>query len=216
MKLVGGEQPRPQRLGCFTVAPFLLQSGPQQRRRCTQRDAASATGLGGGEFLGRQRPFDAQHPAVEVVEPQRRQLTPARSGVGGQADHQKILFGQLSKLAGPGSPVISGDGGEHGRLSRPQQLADVVVVERPSWFDPPGTSHAPDRVHVDNPLVVGPSDGRPQDAEPGADHAEGHPVGRPAGEGGAQLDGGERHDPGVGQAPVLDQSPRRRAVPDHR
>ena len=76
MKPIGGEPPRPQCLGGITVAPFCFQPGPQQRRRRSQRDAASTTGLGGGEFFGRHRPFDAQHPAVEVAEPQRCQLTP--------------------------------------------------------------------------------------------------------------------------------------------
>lgn len=216
MKPIGGEQPRPRCLGGFTVAPFFFQPGPQCAVAAPNVTLRPRPDLGlVSSWADTDRSMRNTRP-LRSPKPQRCRLTPARSGVGGQADNQEILFCQSSKLASPGSPVISGDGGQHGRLSCPQQLADIVIAQRAPWFDSPGSSHAPDRVHVDDPLVVGPSDGRPQDAEPAADHAEGHPVGRPAGEGGAQLDGGERHDPGVGQAPVLDESPGRRAVPDHR
>lgn len=115
--------------------------------------------FGGPEHIGRDAPLDGKHPVLEILEAQRHQLATPRPGVGREADKQPDLLGLVPAL---GITELSG-GNE--RVGRIEQAEDLVAAEMQTRPGAGRTTHAPERVDVDDALDVGPTDGRAQHAE---------------------------------------------------
>jgi hypothetical protein len=91
-----------------------------------------------------------------------------------------------------------------------QGAGHIVAGDRPPWLWPSGATHVADRVVVDDPFVIGPSDRDAQHPEPAHDHRRCRPGGFPPGERLADPLRCQR------QHPIPSQRPRVRRVPDPR
>jgi hypothetical protein len=114
--------------------------------------------LGRQDLTTRHGAFDSEHPAVEIVDPQRSELTTTRPAVRGEPDHQQVQLGTVVThqarsafwLAGCRrlEPVLRG---------RSQQPADVLVAERSARWTSCWAAEEPQRMSIDDALVVAPA-----------------------------------------------------------
>ena len=110
-------------------------------------------------------PLDGQHPVLEIVKAQRHKLATASTRVRGQANEQADLLGLVQSLNG------SPHGGDE-LVGRSEQAKDLLGAEVQPGPGPCGTAHAGERIDVDDPFHVGPSDGRAQHAEAARDDGD--------------------------------------------
>jgi hypothetical protein len=59
----------------------------------TDGERPTLAGLRGGELSGRDGALDSEHPPIEVVEAEGRELATASARIGGETDQEKVLLG---------------------------------------------------------------------------------------------------------------------------
>jgi hypothetical protein len=103
------------------------------------------SGLRAGEEAGGVGAV-VEHPVVQVVEAQRRQLAAAGSAVGGEADHKQDELAAVSVVACPGRSGVVGDGFEQRGVGGAEQGVHRLVGQRAAATSPAACASASSRV----------------------------------------------------------------------
>ena len=151
----GAEQPDTEESsGCR--APFVFESVPQSCRRNADCQRSASPGFWSTDRVSRSSATDVQDPVTEICELQCSEFTASSAAVRRETNDEQILFSKVTTLPVSLSATIVCNCFEKPRFSCGEQLAEACL-ERSTRVRSCRTAHRANRMRVDDPFVVGPT-----------------------------------------------------------